>query len=834
MSEPRKRTRVACDTCRKKKIRCDGKPRCLNCDATNEPACHYDERPASRPRVLKPPRKERALERLERRIKRLELMFIVLGSKLGGSEEFNQILENPLASLLTQASSQSEADFSDSSLETLENPHDHLNDASQPHKRILPRPAKRERGLKSIELYYGTHSFLSILSKSSMEWMSQQLGPENGRLLDPLRNIPVILQKNVLLFLKKWIDPPLGDPGVRQRMMNNPFPDKESVVMTLLEKHSLPLLPFWNIRGNTDEIHRGFVAYYKAPVSVKPTHTLSKLLKMNISLLSCLNQSPLSSSASLTPDNSSAVHFYSADELHALQDELLTFAVVYYHKLCLIGEGIETVEAFLMFAEFLGGNSVVMDVDYMILGLAIRQAQSLGLHRIESYETLTPAEAEHYKIVWWACSYMDMELCYRNGKCPTINQADVSFELQNVHSKLTSLDKEYTFFTEFEQIRRDAYWNLFAATATVDTFEAVRDKLDMLNRDMFQLALQQSPKDRPLLCNDPGFVTNVDCKNELGTIKKLLYYLQLMVMNRMPLMVLYRGISEQEKAPYKELSLSGARSILHLMKDMNRKFMFEAYSTWFMFFPLTAFLHLLSSCLNYPESPDSLSDLNLMIESCKSWDTRRSSSDRSHEYFSRMDIVTLVTLVTKIMLRITITIYEKRGGSPVLRGNDSLALFLDVRLLNYPELFQNPEDMRPLLMMSKVTMNAKSPFHVDTRHSPVLANVTSSRQTPVLGPETSNGPVRRHWNEVNNGGHRIMGSNTVEMRLAEVSGHDTLQGPEDQNFTDEKFQSYSQMPDLTATMNPLVGGTHGDDVNALINSQLNLFPNFFFDLDMHY
>lgn len=823
MSEPRKRTRVACDTCRKKKIRCDGKPRCLNCEATNEPACHYDERPTSRPRVLKTPRKERALERLERRIKRLELMFIVLGSKLGGNEELHQILENPLASLLTQASSQSEVDFSDSSLEMLENHHNQETDTSQSHKRILPRPSKLERGLKSIELYYGTHSFLSILSKSSMEWMNQQLGPENARLLDPLRNIPVILQRNVLLFLKKWIDTPLGDSGVRHRMMNNPFPEKESDVMTLLEKHALPLLPFWNVSGNTDEIHRGFVDYYKAPVSVKPTHTLSKLLKMNICLLCCLNQSPLSSSASLTPDNTSAGHFFGADELHALQDELLTFAVVYYHKLCLIGEGIETVEAFLMFAEFLGGNSVVMDVDYMILGLAIRQAQGLGLHRIESYETLTPAQAEHYKTVWWACSYMDMELCYRNGKCPIINQADVSLELQSVHAKLSSLNKEYSFFTEFEQIRRDAYWNLFAATASVDTFEAVRDKLDMLNRHMFHLALLQSPSDRPLLCNEPGFVTSVDSKNELGTIKKLLYYLQFMVMNRMPLMVPYRGISELEKAPYKELSLSGARSILHLMKEMNRKFMFEASSTWFMFFPLTAFLHLLSACLNYPESPDSLSDLNLMIESCKSWDTRRSSSDRSHEYFARMDIVTLITLVTKIMLRITITIYENRGGAAVLRGNESLALYLDVRLLNYPELFQNPEDMRPLLMMSKVTMNAKSPFHVHMRHSPVLNSVPSSRQTPVtlLAPDTSNGAG--HWNEATNECHRNV----------DGSSADALQGSEEHQFTGEKY-NYPLMPDLTTSMNPLVDGAHTDDVNALINSQLNLFPNFFFDLDMQY
>lgn len=48
----RKRIRVACDTCRKKKIKCNGTFPCLNCIQTkNESNCHYSDRQIGRAHV---------------------------------------------------------------------------------------------------------------------------------------------------------------------------------------------------------------------------------------------------------------------------------------------------------------------------------------------------------------------------------------------------------------------------------------------------------------------------------------------------------------------------------------------------------------------------------------------------------------------------------------------------------------------------------------------------------------------------------------------------------------------------------------------------------------
>lgn len=42
--KPKKRIRVACDSCRRKKIKCDGQYPCGNCQQSNGSGCNYKER----------------------------------------------------------------------------------------------------------------------------------------------------------------------------------------------------------------------------------------------------------------------------------------------------------------------------------------------------------------------------------------------------------------------------------------------------------------------------------------------------------------------------------------------------------------------------------------------------------------------------------------------------------------------------------------------------------------------------------------------------------------------------------------------------------------------
>lgn len=668
--------------------------------------------------------------------------------------------------------------------------------------------------IKQMELYFRTHSFLLIFSNSSLEWISTQLGPDNQELMKPFRNMPVIFQTKTKLFLSKWVDPAPLDAEAKTKLMMNPFPKDAAAVLNLIDGQYKDCLFFHNL-ADFDEMKHMFEKYYANKNPSKRLFRTSQLLKMTLVLLVSLMGKPenLLSSASSTPSsvysNSSTPEIFSGEAILQLQEELLTNAVQYYFRVCVIGEGLETVEALLLFTIYLERNSFTPEIGYMILSLAVRFAQDLGIHRIETYESLIPEISFRRCRTWIMCCFMDMDLCFRRGSSPAINYHDVSPEFQSIDLyQFLKIDESFEFLHRFFigifRIRLQSYNRLFSATANLDSFESLRESLDFLNSEMFSVSMLIPEGQRPTFYNDPEFKPFTEVSTEEDEIRLtalLSYFVHMMVVNRLPLMFSFPQAGEEVLEMYRSLSLNSARTVLHLVKNLNWHKLNESFGTWSMFFPMSAFLHLLAACMNQPNSTEAIDDLNLMIDISQNFIGKR-TNEKKLGYFAKLEVSTLLQILFKALLKITITIFEMKTGIAILKGNESLKAHLDLPSKSFPELYGNPEDFKATLSLYVINLNAKSPFTSGNKYS----RMTSTTSTSNITLRTP--------------------ANKVSLSMP----------PAQQSYNNYGIYSNSALNSGTLTDNLYQGGLGlvYDDVDSIINSQMSLFPNIFFDNNMQF
>jgi hypothetical protein len=81
---------------------------------------------------------------------------------------------------------------------------------------------------------------------------------------------------------------------------------------------------------------------------------------------------------------------------------------------------IDLVQALLLMGQYLH-TSLELDNSLTVVGLAIRMAQSLGLHLDTTTSTLKVMDQEVRKRVWWGCFVIDRLLSMKVGRPPTIH-----------------------------------------------------------------------------------------------------------------------------------------------------------------------------------------------------------------------------------------------------------------------------------------------------------------------------------------------------------------------------------------------------------------------------
>ncbi|KRZ98413.1 Fungal specific transcription factor domain-containing protein [Debaryomyces fabryi] len=549
-----------------------------------------------------------------------------------------------------------------------------------------------------------------------------------------------------------------------------------------------------------------------------------------------LNISPASSCSANTPVS---IQSMNNDQLTMLQDELFDNCIFYYHRILVISDGIETIQAFILLIIYIESSYITSHVSYILISLAIRFAQEIGLHRQETYTNLSPQECETRKMVWWCCYCFDMEICFRSGKPPLINGLDINvnsemdFFFGNVAGKekvsngekFEALDprKHFSSYMQYyflllTRIRSKSYTSLFVASAQTESFENLLLTLESLNMEILKLGDKMNPVMRPRFYDDPEFhkayqkFDSIDMKNIL--IVNFVYFSNLMIINRIPFLT---GIPDDDETrerclSFRNLYLKSARTILLMANNIPREYLGLSFFNWAVFYPSSAFMSLLASCINHPTEPGTYDDIRLLIDSSMNFFSHKRSWPV--EGFSKFKVYqskdALVDLIVRILLRIVIRVFETKTGVPILANNDALRQHLESTEKQFPDIFKESKDF-----CSHFASVLNASFGNQGCIKIVNYSPFTSCKSPNKSPDLSSSSHQNNsFNLQNNNGIRRNDSNSYD-------------GNMNPNFL-------QALDNASTNDNPINHGLLSDymndeDFSSIKNSQMNNLPNFFFD-----
>lgn len=887
----RNRVSKACVQCRQRKIKCDGQVQCKHCKSAGK-ECIYPQNTIRKPKAktaVKKVSKTQSMETLNNRIAKLEQLICNLTDKLVPGEGTADL--SPLNTL------EEEEESTVSSLETSPNPGSSKPSLLDP---LLPSQSGfvfhetdgtaeptppgcsstadvNQATLKSysLEQYFGTHCTFHIFSDKSISWIKAKLRKKDTYAIIPLENLPIVFNICKRTYNEMFIDPPLRLPiEVEESLPTNP-----QLGFELLELFdALYLVSFLCDVKYVKELlqtHYANKSINRATAGRKIKY--SEFLILNISLALCvasaINKRMYRWNATPSSNTSSpcfpAITSLKLEELIELQGVFFKNSIYYYHKISLLSEGIRSIQGILLLVIFLETSLVTSHVNYALSSLAVRFAQEIGLHRFESFGHLPEAERTFRRRIWWFCQYLDMELCYRNGKPPLVNDSDVStltdrdidslFKICHENSKDGGAhfnlpdevvadiieNKHIHTYTGHQlmlltRIRSKSYKELFSATVELASYNVISSTLKGINEEMTNLALQMDQAIRPRFYNDPLFSsslksiprmingTNIDSAYESVITIQLTYFLHLMTINRLPFQIdtLDRDENNPDSLSFRNLSLDSARTVLHICLSLDRKEIPLSFLNWIIFFTMSAFLNLLGNCVNHATSPDTMKDVSLLIDVSISFfghfnrfiEAENPSTRIFHQRESMCD------LVCRIMLRILVKIMEAQLNVDILEENEFLKNHLNAAEIDYPEIFSNQKEA----ILRRFGCSIEDGNIVE---SSLNSTTTSSG---VKTPQWTYGKVG--YVAINNGAQTPRANEKPPMPSAGTTPsdrrHPSLSNILHPNeLLDGERNAFLNSNSTFSSDQFIKQGDQLDDdsVNNILFSQLYDLPNFFFD-----
>lgn len=719
---------MACGNCRKKKIRCDGGNPCRHCTEQGLDDCQYERKhPKPSSGRIHKSKLEQILMLLDRRLDRLEHIIYDVARSLRidekgyGAKALRQALAQNL--LLSLSDSDSDETSSQMSQEV-------VDDGASPKAATGPKQA---REVRHNELYFGTQSFISIMSKTSINWMREQLGEDKKDLVAPMINLPFVFhEKHKDMTSKLFLTSHEGDrsPPINIKF---PLPENLTAIYNLVRAFKDQcLITHMLCPGNTPESLLD--QYYNSKTSKKRKLQTQQLMQLCMVILFCIQDALDKWDETLSPQSQEDLTNIGLDrtQLEELATLLMQVVIIYSKQLCMLGHGIETVQAFLMFVIYLTKCNISPEVVHMMLTITVRKVLDLGLNKIESYEDLNTPIAQSKILVWRTACYADMEICFRSGKSPHINYDDVSPELWLPDlmrdSKIRAVSVGYyDFFQLIFEVRLESYTRLFSARADLRSFALLKDNLDYLNSKMYHLSLQLPEDKRPLFYHEPGFrevhgVSTVAEDNRVAA--SLTFFVHSMIINRLPSMFAYPGVPEASLKIYKDLSLNSARTVIHMLKHvMHRKFG-GGVPLWIIYYPVMAVLHLLAACMINPNSPEAHSDVLLLVETCQKNYNNYHRPEQIDD--TKLDFALVMEVLVKVVIKIAILIFEIKTLHRIFEAFPGLLEMLDSTKKLFPQMYGNTDNFKAAM---NFIFNAKSPFPSDRtgEASPSTAHSSNSQ-----------------------------------------------------------------------------------------------------------
>ncbi|KAI0166901.1 N-terminal binuclear Zn cluster-containing protein [Hypoxylon sp. FL1284] len=422
----RRRIARACDMCRKKKIKCDGKmPACTHC-INYKTDCVFTQVEKKR----NPPKGAKYIEGLENRLGRMESL-LRLSGLLGDDDESTDLatLEKRLAEKHQQSRQASTAATSNPTSPSqatsgqdgpLSTPRSSITSPEpekkwDPRKDASPQPekAKDEEEVEALSemmcslvtnqsgetRYIGSSSGFSIFSPKGIQWVNEKTGDTSFQQM--ISEVSIDDHK-----WNHWKPEIFGD--LFHRPIYRALPPKPEA-LSLLKDY------FDNFNCMFPLFHQPtFMHLVERQYSNDPYQGSGWWASLNVALAIAHRLRVMSNLVPYEEDEKSWAYIKNAMGV--------------FSELTMRNTDLLSVQALLGMASFMQGTPNPQP-SFLLIAAAIRLSHSIGLHKRGSGFNLNPVEIEQRKRVFWIAYMMDKDLCLRSGRPPAQDDDDMNVEL---------------------------------------------------------------------------------------------------------------------------------------------------------------------------------------------------------------------------------------------------------------------------------------------------------------------------------------------------------------------------------------------------------------------
>ncbi|TVY62346.1 Fusaridione A cluster transcription factor fsdR [Lachnellula suecica] len=419
----------ACDMCRKKKIKCDGKmPACTHC-INYKTECVFTQVEKKR----NPPKGAKYIEGLENRLGRMESLLRLSGLLKEDDNGRTDLgtLEKRLAETQAQRrASQAPTSGPTSPSLSLNSPKD-VNDSTTPRSTIAsPEPPSKngtsEKRLSTMEEEGDGPPEVEELSDMMCSLVTNNCG--ETRYIGSSSGFSIFSPKGI-----QWVADKTGDHSF-QEMISSASVDenkwqywKPEVFHDLFERRIFRQLPpkaecvslmkdfFENFNCMFPLFHQPtFMHLVDRQYSPEPYEGSGWWASLNVALAIAHRLRVMSN---LVPQD---------------EDEkawgYLKNAMGVFTELTMRNTDLLSVQALLGMALFMQGTPNPQPT-FFLVAAAIRLSHSIGLHKRGSGFNLNPVEIEQRKRVFWIAYIVDKDICLRSGRPPAQDDDDMNVEL---------------------------------------------------------------------------------------------------------------------------------------------------------------------------------------------------------------------------------------------------------------------------------------------------------------------------------------------------------------------------------------------------------------------
>lgn len=422
----RRRIARACDMCRKKKIKCDGKlPACSHC-MNYKTECVFTQVEKKR----QPPKGAKYIEGLENRLGRMENLLRLSGllNEGDGGEDLG-VLERRLkatsgsqnsGSIPTSPSQSQRQDITGVVRETPESSSEsnHPTPSTSQGQSANNRDERRsgEKTPEEVEAlsdmmcslvtnnqgeskYIGSSSGFSIFSPKGIAWVSEKTGD---------RSFEEMIHRGTIDDSKwvYWKPDVFGD--LFSRPIYRPLPPKNET-LSLLKDY------FENFNCMFPLFHQPtFMHLVDMQYSDEPYEGSGWWASLNVALAIAHRLRVMSNLVGQSEDEKGWGYMKNA--------------MAVFTELTMRNTDLLSVQALLGMALFMQGTPNPQP-SFVLVAAAIRLSHSIGLHKRGSGFNLNTVEVEQRKRVFWIGYMLDKDLCLRSGRPPAQDDDDMNVEL---------------------------------------------------------------------------------------------------------------------------------------------------------------------------------------------------------------------------------------------------------------------------------------------------------------------------------------------------------------------------------------------------------------------